>query len=621
MPSLIMQVVAHEDDDLLFMNPDVSASIAAGVPSVTVYLTAGNLSGTGTTDEQRTRNRQRGVQDAYARMAGLTTIAANQADWQGDLLTIAGKQAERYRLTGRTDVVLLFLNLHDGQLANVYSGMTDKTVIPEAGLVTRSFSYTSADVVAVLSGLLATYQPSVLRFQDLGPDIRYNPQEHPDHRTTVRFITDAANSSSSTAIQVSYRDYEIGESVANLSPAALADKNATLSLYAKYDSTFAPQNWPGRMYRRWARGTNWVGNNADGRLQAFVVRNGVVYTHSQAARGGWSAPGALGGAGGPLAPTLAVGYNADGRMAIFAHRMSDHHIVTAYQTAPNGGWTTAWVDLGSPNAGLNNYDQIGVPAASRNADGRMQIFVKNAGGGLSTKSQTAVNGSWSAWLDLHGTDVQDHVAPVLNASGRIEVFAATRTGVQHWAQSQPNGGFILDTLPTPAPASLAQVTIAANGCVRLAYRQADSAEVMIFSQASSGGPFNATPTILAGQTGLGELAMLSAPPGPNARVTVFALGPDTALGMNMESVPAGPYGTWSRLDGPTIDFAAAVDAAGLVNVFRIGPDGLLNRSRQDRVGGTTFGPWQPLGFRVPGPRRGDRTDLGRPAPRRPGVTR
>ncbi|MFF1796990.1 PIG-L family deacetylase, partial [Kitasatospora sp. NPDC058263] len=42
---LVMQVVAHEDDDILFMNPDLAASLAAGVPTVTVVLTAGIQTG------------------------------------------------------------------------------------------------------------------------------------------------------------------------------------------------------------------------------------------------------------------------------------------------------------------------------------------------------------------------------------------------------------------------------------------------------------------------------------------------------------------------------------------------------------------------------------------------
>src|SRR5689334_17862893 len=34
---LTMQIVAHEDDDLFFMNPDVDKAIAQNVPTVTVF--------------------------------------------------------------------------------------------------------------------------------------------------------------------------------------------------------------------------------------------------------------------------------------------------------------------------------------------------------------------------------------------------------------------------------------------------------------------------------------------------------------------------------------------------------------------------------------------------------
>ncbi|MGW7580526.1 hypothetical protein ACWGKU_37870 [Kitasatospora sp. NPDC054768] len=40
---LFLQVVAHEDDDILFMNPDLSNALANGTPSVTVFVTAGNI--------------------------------------------------------------------------------------------------------------------------------------------------------------------------------------------------------------------------------------------------------------------------------------------------------------------------------------------------------------------------------------------------------------------------------------------------------------------------------------------------------------------------------------------------------------------------------------------------
>jgi GlcNAc-PI de-N-acetylase len=38
-----LNIVAHQDDDILFMNPDILDSVTAGHREVTVYLTAGNL--------------------------------------------------------------------------------------------------------------------------------------------------------------------------------------------------------------------------------------------------------------------------------------------------------------------------------------------------------------------------------------------------------------------------------------------------------------------------------------------------------------------------------------------------------------------------------------------------
>ena len=38
-----MNIVAHQDDDILFMNPDILNSVVAGNRQVTVYITAGNI--------------------------------------------------------------------------------------------------------------------------------------------------------------------------------------------------------------------------------------------------------------------------------------------------------------------------------------------------------------------------------------------------------------------------------------------------------------------------------------------------------------------------------------------------------------------------------------------------
>lgn len=43
--ALLLQVLAHPDDDLYFMNPDTSQAVAAGIPLVCVYVTAGEADG------------------------------------------------------------------------------------------------------------------------------------------------------------------------------------------------------------------------------------------------------------------------------------------------------------------------------------------------------------------------------------------------------------------------------------------------------------------------------------------------------------------------------------------------------------------------------------------------
>jgi hypothetical protein len=38
-----LNIVAHQDDDILFMNPDILYQVVAGHRQVTVYITAGNI--------------------------------------------------------------------------------------------------------------------------------------------------------------------------------------------------------------------------------------------------------------------------------------------------------------------------------------------------------------------------------------------------------------------------------------------------------------------------------------------------------------------------------------------------------------------------------------------------
>ncbi|WP_406673741.1 PIG-L family deacetylase [Nonomuraea sp. N2-4H] len=281
-----MQVVAHQDDDLLFMNPDVHDSIQAGMPSVTVFITAGQITGLGDTDAERARNRQRGIQDAYARMAGVPDAdPQDQEEWEGDVWTLSGRQVERFTLKDAPQVQLVFMNLRDGQLGWFVWGddFVDHTIIPQGSQITRSFTYDTQDVINVLSGMMRHYRPTVVRALDPMPEHR----GHADHVGATMFARESAAAYGVPLIQLHYRDYNITDAPVNLAPPAIAQKLSILQHYNTYDP-FDPDGRESRLYYRWARGTAWAGRDGSGLPHVFVVRSGRAYAYARDALGQWT---------------------------------------------------------------------------------------------------------------------------------------------------------------------------------------------------------------------------------------------------------------------------------------------------------------------------------------------
>ncbi|MFJ4593803.1 MULTISPECIES: PIG-L family deacetylase [unclassified Kitasatospora] len=598
---LFMQVVAHEDDDILFMNPDLSNALAIGTPSVTVFVTAGNATGDpcatscwDTAGEPlRTWNRQMGAINAYSRMTGVgdTDPATDEVGhWTAEAWTVAGKQVERYVLKGRP-VHLIFLNLHDAGLGAVLAGGTDTTVVPVGSPLSGPSTYTAADVVEVLRQLMVTYQPTVLRAQDELPDSRYSG-DHSDHVSAAKFAGQAALLYGGPLIQVNYRDYNISDSPVNLDPATTGAKGVFVSEYASHDhSGNYSDAWFSRMYYRWSRGTSWAGLNQDGRPQVFVVRAGVLYTYWRQADGSWGGPVRMADPGGRLAPGIAVGTNADGRLEVFARRLTDHHIISLPQGAPNGWWWNSWADHGNPNTGLGNEDQVGVPVVAGNQDGRLELFVKNGGGGLSSIWQTTPGGVWTGtWTDLGGTDLQDPVTAIRNGVGAIEVFASTRTGILGWWQGAPNGAFGgPGPIPGARPASPPKAALDQDGRIELAYREAGTGAMLVSYQTRPGGEWSQSPAPLGGDGGVGEPAAATV----GGRVVLFERNRGGGVSTTAQTAPNSGYGTWQDLGGTVLDYPAAlVDGGGVLHVFAIGSDGRVYY----RAGTTptTFGGWQGL---------------------------
>ena len=586
-----MQVVAHPDDELFFMNPDIDRSINTDLPAITVYLTAGELTGNGATPAERARNRQRGLQNAYAEMAGVADADdATQLEWGGVAFPLAGRLVELYHLRARGDIQLLFLNLPDGQLRNVDTGGSVDSVVPAGGLVGSSSRYDRADVLEVLRSLMNLYRPTVLRSLDPEPDRRSGyTEEHTDHITAAAFAREAAAGYSARLYEVNYRGYNIGDVPPNLSAEETARKGRILEEYYRFDRAFGDSHggdrWLSRMYHRWPRGTGWVARNAGETVQAFVVSNGAPTVYSQLTPDIWGPGVALANPGGRLAPGLAVGRTPNGRLTVVGRRLSDHHLVALAQTA-TGSFPAAWTDLGNPNAGLGNEDQVGTPALAVNADGRLQVFVKNGGGGISTLAQ-ATGGGWSrVWNDLGGYDLQDGVAAVTGPQGRIEVFAGSRTEIQHWAQPAANAALVRDpSFRSEVPASPPQATVDAQGRISLTYRGEGTGRVMLLAQQAAGGTWPADPVDL-GASGVGQPCTVLTPAGEQL---IFARNATNGMSVARRPAGGGTFGPWADLGGTLLgDPGAAIDAAGRATVFTIGPTGVSLRRQ------TGSGPNQPF---------------------------
>jgi GlcNAc-PI de-N-acetylase len=143
-----MQVLAHEDDDFLFMNPDIANQIASGVKTVSIYVTAGQSCGVGQCpDYQVPANSDGSCPDGYAadatgactsilydsvpplvlsreefaaaRQSGIRAAYAQMANvpnsWTRSLIQPDGTYTvELYVLSAAPQIQLLFMNLPDG---------------------------------------------------------------------------------------------------------------------------------------------------------------------------------------------------------------------------------------------------------------------------------------------------------------------------------------------------------------------------------------------------------------------------------------------------------------------------------------------------------------------------
>jgi len=232
-----MVVVAHQDDDLLFMNPDLVNQIQSGNCVRSVYLTAGDDGSTAFYWLER----QDGSEAAYSAMLGIDDnwIEKTIEITPSEFVTLATP-------VGNTNVTLIFFHLPDGNLAGqgfkatnyqslhkLYTG-----TIPNIVSVYKQSTYTSAQLVSAIQSIISFYKPNQIWTQSSYVDAS---ADHSDHGTTGKFTTQALGDYNLQAgqniVATYYMGYQMNPLPINVTGANEVNKELIFRQYAIHDSS------------------------------------------------------------------------------------------------------------------------------------------------------------------------------------------------------------------------------------------------------------------------------------------------------------------------------------------------------------------------------------------------
>lgn len=184
----VLSVVAHEDDDILFMNPDILRSVQAGYCVRTIYITAGDA-GHG---KYYWLSREQGAQAAYSKMLN------SDALWVSRILRLnSGVYVTVASPRGNPKIALIFMHLPDGNLKGQGFPETRNESLEklQTGKIQQIHAtdgqsvLTSASLVGSLTELMYLLNPTEVKTQSNVTGARFI--DHSDHRASSRLVTEA----------------------------------------------------------------------------------------------------------------------------------------------------------------------------------------------------------------------------------------------------------------------------------------------------------------------------------------------------------------------------------------------------------------------------------------------
>lgn len=234
-----LQLVAHEDDDLLFLSPDVLHDVQAGRCVRTVYLSAGDAA----RGDDYWLAREKGSQAAYAEMAGVDDL------WTVTDLAVSGQVLRLATLTDAPQISLVFMRLPDGNRRGTGMRVHDHESlmrlwqgdIATVHALDGSASYTATTLTASLTRLMTDFAPTTVRTQDWTIPFRHG--DNADHTATALFTRVADRGYDGPHTLLAYEGYPAWTKLPDVSGVDLEAKSRALLAYSADDSRMCLRLW------------------------------------------------------------------------------------------------------------------------------------------------------------------------------------------------------------------------------------------------------------------------------------------------------------------------------------------------------------------------------------------
>lgn len=259
-----MQIVAHTDDELIFISPDFMRDIQAKRCLQTVFITAGEA-GEGQAYWSSLEN---GIRSTYAKMAGVANA------WTASDAGVPGRPLTVHTLNAAPNISVVYMRLPDGYPngggTSRYNGQSILKLwdgrISSIRPVDGSATYTKAQLQSTLNRLIANFQPITFRTQDWTGNFT-TPYDHSDHWAAAKFAQIATRAYTGPHTSSAYDAYVIDEYAQNVHGHELTSKVDAFVHFANFDKHLCGAICPSTPYSDWLKrqyitAIEWTGNAA-----------------------------------------------------------------------------------------------------------------------------------------------------------------------------------------------------------------------------------------------------------------------------------------------------------------------------------------------------------------------